>query len=249
MRVGVYIDGYNLYYAGRGWFGRGTSGWKWLSPRSLATALIAERQNWTGAHIHRVVYCSARVDVKATPGAHRDQEVYFRAIRTSGGVDHIELGFYVANSKNVALCRPSPTTGKPELIHPNGSITPSDLPIRITTDRESGQQIVIANALIREEKGSDVNIATHLLLDVLSGEIDAAVVISNDSDLALPLRKARERVPVGTVNPSRNQTAGALRGRADDGVGRHWWRKLGEPDFTSHQMPDPVGRLTRPDGW
>lgn len=249
MRVGVYIDGYNLYYAGRGWFGRGTSGWKWLSPRSLATTLISERQNWTGAHIHRVVYCSARVDVKATPGAHRDQEIYLRAIRTSGAVDHVEFGYYVANAKDVALCKPSPTTGKPELIHPTEATMSSDLPIRVATERESGQQIVIARALIREEKGSDVNIATHLLLDVLTDRVDAAVVISNDSDLALPLRKARERVPVGTVNPSRNQTAGALRGACDDGVRRHWWRKLTRPDFTDHQMPDPVGRLIRPDGW
>ncbi|HEY4455395.1 MAG TPA: hypothetical protein VGN81_13870 [Pseudonocardiaceae bacterium] len=154
MRVGVYIDGYNLYYAGRGWFGRGTTGWKWLSPRSLATTLMSERNNWNGAHIHRVVYCSARVDVKATPGAHRDQEVYFRAIRTSGAVDHIELGYYVANSKDVALCRPSPKTGKPELIHPNGSLAPSDLPIRITTDRETKPRARCVARPTRESGGT-----------------------------------------------------------------------------------------------
>jgi hypothetical protein len=34
-----------------------------------------------------------------------------------------------------------------------------------------------------EEKGSDVNVAAHLLVDVLAGGFDAAVVISNDSDL------------------------------------------------------------------
>lgn len=249
MRVGVYIDGYNLYYAGRGWFGRGTSGWKWLSPRSLATALIAERQNWTGAHIHRIIYCTARVDAKTSPSQHHDQEIYLRAIQTFGAVDHIEFGHYVAHPRNVALCQPSTTTGRPELIQPTGSNMSSGLPTRTATDRETGLQIVIASALIREEKGSDVNLATHLLLDVLTDEVDAAVVISNDSDLALPIRKARERVPVGTINPSRNQTAGALRGQSDEGVGRHWWRKLTPTDFTTHQMPALVGRLSHPDGW
>lgn len=249
MRVGVYIDGYNLYYAGRGWFGRGTPGWKWLSPRSLATALISERQNWAGADLHRIVYCTARVDATTSPSQHHDQEIYLRAIQRSGAVDHVEFGYYVAHPRKVALCRPSPTTGRPELIQPTESNMSSGLPTRTATDRETGLPIVIATALIREEKGSDVNLATHLLLDVLTDQVDAAVVISNDSDLALPIRKARDRVPVGTINPSRNQTAGALRGRADDGVGRHWWRKLTETDFTAHQMPDPVERLTRPDGW
>jgi hypothetical protein len=42
----------------------------------------------------------------------------------------------------------------------------------------------------------------HLLLDVLQGDIDAAVVVSNDSDLRLPLVEVRKRVSVGTVNPS-----------------------------------------------
>ena len=34
----------------------------------------------------------------------------------------------------------------------------------------------------REEKGSDVNVATHLLIDACDNNIEAAVVISNDSD-------------------------------------------------------------------
>ncbi|HEY7200404.1 MAG TPA: NYN domain-containing protein, partial [Candidatus Dormibacteraeota bacterium] len=30
MRVGVYVDGFNLYYGARGLCGRGTAGWRWL---------------------------------------------------------------------------------------------------------------------------------------------------------------------------------------------------------------------------
>lgn len=39
-----------------------------------------------------------------------------------------------------------------------------------------------------EEKGSDVNIACHLLHDAHMGRYDVGVVISDDSDLAEPLR-------------------------------------------------------------
>lgn len=57
--------------------------------------------------------------------------------------------------------------------------------------------IFMVSVADREEKGSDVNVATHLLTDVCEQNIEAAVVISNDSDLALPIKHARARVPVG----------------------------------------------------
>jgi hypothetical protein len=44
MRVGVYVDGYNLYYGGRALSGRGTAGWRWLDIRALAQALVDERR-------------------------------------------------------------------------------------------------------------------------------------------------------------------------------------------------------------
>ena len=43
-----------------------------------------------------------------------------------------------------------------------------------------------------EEKGSDVNLASHLLHDGFKGLYDAAVIITNDSDLAEPIRMVRE---------------------------------------------------------
>jgi hypothetical protein len=44
-----------------------------------------------------------------------------------------------------------------------------------------------------EEKGSDVNIATYLLVDAFDDDYEAAVVISNDSDLAEPIRLVRQK--------------------------------------------------------
>src|SRR5205823_1916940 len=54
-----------------------------------------------------------------------------------------------------------------------------------------------------EEKGSDVNLATYLLLDAFKEDCDVAVVISNDSDLKLPIEVAQRELglSVGVVNP------------------------------------------------
>jgi hypothetical protein len=48
VRIGMYVDGYNLYYGGRGLCGRGKPGWRWLDLRSLADRLVAQRSGWAG---------------------------------------------------------------------------------------------------------------------------------------------------------------------------------------------------------
>jgi hypothetical protein len=54
-----------------------------------------------------------------------------------------------------------------------------------------------------EEKGSDVNLAAYLLLDAFKHDCEAAVVISNDSDLKEPITVARRELglTVGVINP------------------------------------------------
>jgi hypothetical protein len=107
----------------------------------------------------------------------------------------------------------------------------------------------MVSTLHQEEKGSDVNVANHLLMDIFDQRVDAAVVVSNDSDLKLPVHAARTRVPVGHVNPHGGLFAGDLTGSKSDGVGNHWWRKLGPQDFRSHQLTDPAGRYSKPTDW
>jgi hypothetical protein len=57
-----------------------------------------------------------------------------------------------------------------------------------------------------EEKGSDVNVATCLMLDACRRDCEAVVVITNDSDLREPLRIVREELGlvVGVINPHRS---------------------------------------------
>ena len=56
-----------------------------------------------------------------------------------------------------------------------------------------------------EEKGSDVNLAAHLLLDGFRDKYECAIVVSGDSDLVTPIRMVRDELkkPVGILNPQR----------------------------------------------
>jgi uncharacterized LabA/DUF88 family protein len=215
-----------------------------LDVRALVEAVIAAQRGWSGAHLGRVIYCTARVDAVTNPSAHADQDVYLKALLATGSVDRIEYGNYVARTKAALVAVDDPQTRRPV-------IQASGWPLMVQD--ATGSDVPNARFMVRylhlEEKGSDVNVASHLLLDVLSGSVDAAVVVSNDSDLAFPIRAARDRVPVGLVNPRDGYFAGDLTGNRTDGVGSHWWRKLSEALYRQHQLPDPAGSYTRPPGW
>src|SRR5690606_1179668 len=54
-----------------------------------------------------------------------------------------------------------------------------------------------------EEKGSDVNLATFLLVDAFQDDCVVSVVVSNDSVLVVPIRMVRNDLgrAVGIINP------------------------------------------------
>ena len=242
MRVGVYVDGFNLYYGARSTCGRGTPGWRWLDIRGLATSLLTHNA-WAGASIERVVYCSALIDGAANPSGHADQDIYFKALLASGSVDLIERGYYVHRVKAAPVATRD-DRGRPVLARVGW-------PLMMQGDqhRNVAGGVYLVSYACREEKGSDVNVASHLILDLWHRRIDAAIVISNDSDLRFPVTQARLAVPVGIVNPSPKQLAGALRGHPDVGVGGHWWRRLLASDYRNHQLADPAGGYRKPDDW
>lgn len=110
----------------------------------------------------------------------------------------------------------------------------------------SGQRLVeIADI---EEKGSDVNLATYLLLDGFDDDYELAVVISNDSDLELPIRKARTRLgkQVGVIDPSRRRSFQFHNAAS-------WYRPLREGPLSASLFPDALsdaqGVITKPSGW
>lgn len=97
-----------------------------------------------------------------------------------------------------------------------------------------------------EEKGSDVNLATYLLLDAFRNDYDSAIVISNDSDLAEPIRVVREELgkKVGIGNPDRVNPR-VLRG--------DFARTISESYLARCQFPvtltDKNGTVSKPASW
>lgn len=243
-RVGVYVDGYNLYYGGRRQLGK-SAGWRWLDIRALTQTIVGAQRRWPGATLSRIVYCTARIDGALNPTGHLEQDVYLKALLANGSVDHIEYGKYITGVRT----RPLAVKGSKKGAAP--VVVTSNWPVMVqsTLGTPVKDALFMVSTLHQEEKGTDVNVASHLLLDVLSGNVDAAVVISNDSDLKLPVEFARQRVPVGLVNPDGGRFAGDLAGQSTDGAGNHWWRKLGTSDFLRNQLADPAGDYTKPAPW
>ena len=239
------MDGLNLYYGGRDRFGPGTPGWKWLDLRKLAEQLIVRRRDWVGwgAVLERVVYCTAFIDGNINEKGRRRQGAYVAALRRNGSFDLLEKGRFVARVRQGLLATHG-KKGRPV-------VTTSAWPVMVRDqkDRPVRNARFMVSYLNLEEKGSDVNVASHLLVDLFEERVNAVIVISNDSDLRLPIRVARQKVPVGVVNPGPAHMAGGLRGERTEGVGGHWWYQLTKQDFVSCQLPDPVGRYRRPVGW
>lgn len=77
----------------------------------------------------------------------------------------------------------------------------------LATPRPNGPRF--EEVLKMEEKGSDVNIATYMLVDAFRKDCDQLVVVTNDSDLAEPVRIINKEllIPVGVFNPQTNDTA------------------------------------------
>jgi hypothetical protein len=106
-----------------------------------------------------------------------------------------------------------------------------------------------AEASVAEEKGSDVNLATYLVLDAARDRFDSALVVTNDTDLAEPIRlvTAEFGKPVTVVCPSQ-KPAGTWRQLPGTRLVRLW------PDtILKSQLPDPVatssGPVTQPTSW
>lgn len=240
MRIVVVVDAFNLYYGARAVCGPSGEGWKWLDVGSLVERKLAA---WGCGQITDIIYCTA---LRGRVGASRsaDQDCYLGALQEHDPRVKVVLGKYVSRVKQGVLFDPAvrrpvpwPEAGMPEW-----------LPARQVPGMEGGVEALV-QVRVFEEKGSDVNVAASLLTPTLTGGADAAVVVSNDSDLAEPLRQVRRAVPLGVINPSTRQTAADLRGSADEGVGGHWWGRFTREDYAQSQMPKTVGRWTCPEDW
>lgn len=111
-----------------------------------------------------------------------------------------------------------------------------------------GQPPEFVKVIKTEEKGSDVNLATHLLHDAHLNRFDVAVVISNDSDLLLPIKIVRSELKkrVGVLNPHKRPSQ-ALLPHLD------FIKSIRAGALSAAQFPDQLtdrhGAFSKPTGW
>lgn len=171
-----------------------------------------------GDEIVRIRYFTARISAREDPGKPLRQQVYLRALRTLDPLVSTHFGHYLSNPTRAALVRPS------------------------------ADGTTVVEVWKTEEKGSDVNLATYLLLDAFDGRMETAVIISNDSDLLMPVRVARYRfgLNVGVLNPHAYASK-VLVAAAD------FHKQVRPGPLAASQFPDELedakGKITRPAEW
>ncbi|MHC8509591.1 MAG: NYN domain-containing protein [Rhodospirillales bacterium] len=98
-----------------------------------------------------------------------------------------------------------------------------------------------------EEKGTDVNIAVHMLNDAWLNAYDCAVVVSNDGDLAEAMRlvKVQTGKKIGLLTPGSNDPSGSLMRHAD------FYRHIRSGALARNQLPSPIPgtNITKPASW
>jgi uncharacterized LabA/DUF88 family protein len=109
-----------------------------------------------------------------------------------------------------------------------------------------------------EEKGSDVNLATHLLLDAFRFDVDVFVVISGDSDLVAPVEALTAQLGkvVAVINPQRLSGPNHRRCRGSSELkrvakyyrGGVTWAQLDKSQFPK-TMSDAAGEFHPPAEW
>ena len=99
-----------------------------------------------------------------------------------------------------------------------------------------------------EEKGSDVNLATHLLVDGFRNEYELAVLVTNDSDLVTPIEFVRAELnkSVGVLNPHK-RASHVLQQSTD------FNRSIRRGPIGASQFPDTLvdskGTFHKPSSW
>jgi uncharacterized LabA/DUF88 family protein len=188
---------------------------KWLNIKTLARRVLKPANRITA-----VRYYTARVSGRFDPLAPARQQIYLDALATVPEVS-VHMGMFLTSEKFASL------------IHPPRFRPAATLP-------QPWPDVV--KVLKIEEKGSDVNLACHLLLDAFQNSYDVAAVISNDSDLVEPIRIVTQVLgkPVGLLSPVDNPNPELSRAAS-------FIRRLSVSDLAASQFSDPLPRAGHPD--
>lgn len=222
LRANVYFDGFNFYH---GCF-RFRSQWKYCKWLNLEAFIQKVFPHYA---VNRIRYFTALVNPSLDdPDQRVRQLTYLRALETIPCMT-VHRSRFATNAK--LRYAADPRSFEPPIRRPVPMLP-----------------LTVVGVIEEEEKGSDVNLASYLLVDAFENEYDVAIVVSNDSDLAEPIRLVKSRLSkrVVLLNP-RKQTALDLQGIADD------YRLVRFGPLQASQFPDVLldasGTIQIPDSW
>ena len=221
MKTIVYIDGFNLYYRLKEADYKGNRAcragerrhYKWLDLGKLINRLLKDRYE-----IVKIKYFTSRVkSTDSDPSTPERQQTYLRALNRISNLEIIEGNF-----------KKRDISGRKLIPQKDGGFKLSKEIVRIQK---------------YEEKESDVNIACHIVSDSAQESIDCVALLSNDTDLMLPLKMARKKFNKKICLISPRHTHADLEREANFKIRIH------NRDITACQFPDVVGRIHRPPAW
>ncbi|MCO5224990.1 MAG: NYN domain-containing protein [Thermomicrobiales bacterium] len=220
QRIAYYVDGFNLYH---GCFDNTQTRSSWRQLRWLDIFTLCSHI-YPGGDTVLVRYFTATVEPKPdNPNTSIRQQIYLRALRADGRTK-VHLGRFSTYTKMRIVADPNSAIVRPK--------------------QPEEHSLVIES----REKGSDVNLASYLLLDGFQNLYDFAVVVTNDSDLATPIKLVRDELgkQVAIVNP-RKRTAIDLKDIAHSykSIRRTWLENAQFPD----QLQDEDGIFHKPAEW
>lgn len=106
------------------------------------------------------------------------------------------------------------------------------------------------NWSVSNEKMTDVNIATHLLLDAFEDKYDTAILISGDSDLVPPVKAIHKHFNKKTVSvffpPNRHNVTVAGAAKGSQIIGK---KKIKDHQFSLNITKKDGYILTKPESW
>ena len=235
LRTRIYIDGYNFYYGCL----RGTP-YKWLDllplfeNHILPSALLKDGDGQIRQSAllpsPSIKFFTAKIieSVARSTDSVSSQARYHTALRKlhDGRIELIE-GYYAVNKMKV-------------------KVVDADEPNRPPRECKEVQAWKV------EEKQSDVNLALQVYHDAITGQIDHAVIVTNDTDIApaLAMIRAHTQVLMGVVVPTTDHTRPP---NTDLVKLAHWTRRhINSSELAACQLPRviPGKRPTiKPDSW
>lgn len=224
MRTIVYIDGYNLYYGCLK-----HTNYKWLDTHKLFSKHVLGVQS-PQAKISKIKYFTADIKARvasrgqAAQKAQKAQNDYHRALeRLYPAQVEIIKGYYSLDYANL-----------PKYQHPLAK-----------SDRVEVWRL--------EEKQTDVNIALHAYRDVIRGDCDQIVLVSNDTDLEPALKMIRldkgDSIDIGIVIPVTKPEPGKTSRPPNQQLSKYadWTRHhLLDCELAGSQLPNHIPTKKKP---